>query len=145
MTKLQIRGSMRIIFFLFLDECLCCGYSLEAPCQSVSDEYPQHMFSLRNKKTISTFSWKKMCHVLIYCMRKCPFWMSFFFFMFRDLMLRLWQEVMFYNGNSLILQKRHLISHLLLTSPKLCTTQICYIQKLLGEWTVVFCYTTTFL
>ena len=27
-------------------------YSLEAPCRGASNEYPQHMFSLRNKKNI---------------------------------------------------------------------------------------------
>ena len=30
----------------------CCGYSLEVPRRGASNEYPQHMFSLRNKKTI---------------------------------------------------------------------------------------------
>ena len=39
-------------FFLFLDENICCGYSLEAPPRGTSNEYPQHMFSLRSKKTI---------------------------------------------------------------------------------------------
>ena len=39
------------IFFLFLDKNIYCGYSLEAPRQGGSNEY-QHMFSLRNKKTI---------------------------------------------------------------------------------------------
>ena len=34
-------------------------YSLEAPRQCASNEYPQHMFSLRNKKNIDTFWWKK--------------------------------------------------------------------------------------
>ena len=32
------------IFFLFLSENICCGYSLEAPHRGASDEYPQHMF-----------------------------------------------------------------------------------------------------
>ena len=41
-----------LISFLFLNENICCGYSLEAPCQGASNEYPQHMFSLRNKKNI---------------------------------------------------------------------------------------------
>ena len=27
-------------------------YALEAPCQGASNEYPQHMFSRRNKKDI---------------------------------------------------------------------------------------------
>ena len=40
------------IFFLFLNENICYGYSLEAPHRGTSNEYPQHMFSLRNKKNI---------------------------------------------------------------------------------------------
>ena len=27
-----------LIFFLFLHENICCGYSLEAPCRGASDE-----------------------------------------------------------------------------------------------------------
>ena len=38
--------------FLFLDENICCGHSLEAPRRGASNEYPQHMFSSRNKKNI---------------------------------------------------------------------------------------------
>ena len=40
------------IFFLFRDKNICCGYSLEAPRQGTSNEYPQHMFLLENKKPI---------------------------------------------------------------------------------------------
>ena len=40
------------IFFLFLDKNICCGYSLEVPRWGTSNEYPQHMFLSRNKKTI---------------------------------------------------------------------------------------------
>ena len=32
----------------------CCGYSLEAPQKGASNEYPQRMFSSRNKKNIDT-------------------------------------------------------------------------------------------
>ena len=32
------------IFFLFLHENVCCGYSLEAPRRGASNEYPQHVF-----------------------------------------------------------------------------------------------------
>ena len=39
-----------LIFFLFLHENICCGYSLEVPQRGTSNEYPQHMFSWRNKK-----------------------------------------------------------------------------------------------
>ena len=42
------------IFFLFLQENICCGHSLEAPHRGASNEYPQHMFSCRNKKL---FTW----------------------------------------------------------------------------------------
>ena len=35
------------------------GYSLEAPHRGTSNEYPQHMFSSRNKKNIHTFWLKK--------------------------------------------------------------------------------------
>ena len=41
-----------LISFLFLHENICCGYSLEASQQGASNEYPQHMFSWRNKKNI---------------------------------------------------------------------------------------------
>ena len=35
----------KMIFFLFLQENIRCGYSLEAPRRGASNEYPQHMFS----------------------------------------------------------------------------------------------------
>ena len=43
-----------INFFLFLHESICCEYWLEAPQGGggASNEYPQHMFSCRNKKNI---------------------------------------------------------------------------------------------
>ena len=43
-----------LISFLFLDENICCGYSLEVPRWGASNEYPQQwtMFSSRNKKNI---------------------------------------------------------------------------------------------
>ena len=44
-----------MIIFLGLNKNICCGYSSEAPRGGASDEYPQHMFLLRNKKNISIF------------------------------------------------------------------------------------------
>ena len=41
-----------LISFLFLHENICCGYLLEVPQRGASNEYPQHMFSWRNKKNI---------------------------------------------------------------------------------------------
>ena len=47
------------IFFIFLHESIYCGYSLEVPQQGTSNEYPQHMFYIRNKKNINSFGLKK--------------------------------------------------------------------------------------
>ena len=38
--------------FLPFHENIYCGYPLEVPHQGASNEYPQHMFSWRNKKKI---------------------------------------------------------------------------------------------
>ena len=58
---------IRLIVFLFLHENICCGYSLEAPRRGASNEYPQHMFLLRNKKDISIFRMKKVPYLLLWC------------------------------------------------------------------------------
>ena len=65
-SELQIRGGIHIIFSLFLDVNICCGYSLEAPHWGASNEYPQHMFLLRNKKDISSFLMKKVPYLLLW-------------------------------------------------------------------------------
>ena len=64
-AQLQIRGGIHIIFFLFLHENICCGYSLEVPPRGASNEYPQHMFLWRNKKNISIFQMKKEPYLLL--------------------------------------------------------------------------------
>ena len=47
-----VKKSIQIMrFFLFLEENICLGYSLQAPLRPASNEYPQHMFAYRNKKT----------------------------------------------------------------------------------------------
>ena len=43
------------IIFLILLENIDCGYSLEPPRRGGSNEYPQSMFSSRNKKNIRIF------------------------------------------------------------------------------------------
>ena len=40
-----------------------CEYSMVVPRQGVSNEFPQHMFTWRNKKNISSFWLKKVPHV----------------------------------------------------------------------------------
>ena len=45
------------IFFLFLEENIRCVYSLEVPRWGTSNEYPQHMFSSKNKQNIYLKIW----------------------------------------------------------------------------------------
>ena len=46
------------IFLLFLNKNICCGYSLEAPRRGASNEYPQHIFLLRNNKKRISLIWR---------------------------------------------------------------------------------------
>ena len=59
-SKLQIRSFFQIKVvdsFLISSWKYCCRHSLEAPCRGASNEYPQHIFSWRNKKNIFLISW----------------------------------------------------------------------------------------
>ena len=47
----------KLTFSLYIEENICCGYSLEVPHRGTSNEYPQHMFSSRNKKNIYLIIW----------------------------------------------------------------------------------------
>ena len=50
-----------LILSLFLNETICCGYSLEVPWWGASNEYPQHTFSWRNKENttwLPPFIWR---------------------------------------------------------------------------------------
>ena len=47
MIRSQDDPRMRIVAN---NQYICCGYSLEVPLGSTSNEYPQHMFLFRNKK-----------------------------------------------------------------------------------------------
>ena len=59
------KRGIHIIFFLFFHENICCGYSLEAPQQGTSNEYPQHMFSWKNKKYWYFWLEKKMPYLVL--------------------------------------------------------------------------------
>ena len=50
--KMSFLDPKVLIFFLFLHKNIGYGYSLEAPHRGTSNEYPQHIFSWRNKKII---------------------------------------------------------------------------------------------
>ena len=43
-----------LYFFLFPEENICCGYSLEAPHRGASNEYPQHVFFEKKKIFLAT-------------------------------------------------------------------------------------------
>ena len=45
-------------FSCFSTKNKCHEYSLEVPCQVASNEYPQYMFSLSNKKNITSLNWR---------------------------------------------------------------------------------------
>ena len=51
--KAQNERGINVIFFLFVHENICCGYSLEVPYQGASNEYLQHMVSWTNEKKMS--------------------------------------------------------------------------------------------
>ena len=59
-----------------LHENICCGYSLETPRWGASNEYPQHMFSWRNKKDISILRMKKAPFLLL-CPRTGRNWLGY--------------------------------------------------------------------
>ena len=46
----------KLTFFFFLEEDICCWYSSEVPQGGTFYEYPQYMFSLRNKKIYISYS-----------------------------------------------------------------------------------------
>ena len=41
------------LFFLLLHKNICCRYSFEAPRQDASNEYPQHIFFMKNWRKLS--------------------------------------------------------------------------------------------
>ena len=43
-------NSKVLIFFLFLHENICCGYSLDGPRGGTSNEHPQHVFMGKYEK-----------------------------------------------------------------------------------------------
>ena len=49
-TQLRVRNGK--LFFLFLNQNICCGYSKEPSRGDGSFEHPQHIFELMDKKII---------------------------------------------------------------------------------------------
>ena len=48
-------SSKRFAISLFHHKNICCGHSLEVPHCDTSNEYPQHIFSWKNKKKLSGY------------------------------------------------------------------------------------------
>ena len=57
-SYLQIKGGIHLIFFLFLHENICCGYSLEATSHGASYEYHNICFRGEIRKLSILFHWK---------------------------------------------------------------------------------------
>ena len=55
--SLDERG-YQVNIFLICPRKICCGYSLETPCQGLSNVYPQYTFSWTNKKNIRAHLFK---------------------------------------------------------------------------------------
>ena len=51
----KIVNTKVLMFFLFLHENICCGYSLEVPHRGTSNEYPQHSFHGEIRKILSGY------------------------------------------------------------------------------------------
>ena len=58
LTGLQIKVCNETLFFLFLNQNICCGYSKEPSNWDGSLKHPKHMFKLRDKKIIAISRWK---------------------------------------------------------------------------------------
>ena len=57
----NIRPSVKInrkIFFLFLNQNICCGYSKEQSQWDCSFKHPKHMLKIMAKKKVTILSWK---------------------------------------------------------------------------------------
>ena len=53
---IKIRMHSRKLFFLFLSNNICCGYSKEPSQGDGSFEHPKHMFKLMSKKIITIYT-----------------------------------------------------------------------------------------
>ena len=51
------KSGYQVNIFLFQHENICCGYSLEVPCQGTSNKYPQHIFCWEIRKILYQYFW----------------------------------------------------------------------------------------
>ena len=67
-----------MIFFFFLNENICCGYSSEAPHWGASNEYHNICFCWEIRKISAFFGWRK-CHICCFGYLDTPLiWSSIF-------------------------------------------------------------------
>ena len=125
---------IRYLVFLFLDKNICYGYSLEAPHRGTSNEYPQHMFSSRNKKNIDTFWLKKAPYQELWL--SVPHTLDRFFFLHN---FDFWKWI-FDNAVTSIADVCHIVWRLLMSlhsvmSPlKMAYQDIVYNQCISNTW-----------
>ena len=60
LDKMRFSVQKVLIFFLFLHKNIYYGYSLEAPHQNTSNEYPQHVFMEKEEYLPDTHSYRGM-------------------------------------------------------------------------------------
>ena len=56
-SRLQLRVRNKNLFFLFLNQNICCGYSKEPSQWDGSFELPKHILKLMDKKIFTFLSW----------------------------------------------------------------------------------------
>ena len=56
--RIWLRVCNKYLFFLFLDQNICCGYSKEPSQWDCSFEHPKHMLKLMGKKIFTILRWK---------------------------------------------------------------------------------------
>ena len=58
-------------YFVTIANCICCGYSFEAPRRGASNMYPQHIFVLlkKKKKIVPAYLQVAQRSVVILCIR----------------------------------------------------------------------------
>ena len=66
-SKVLLFNQKVLIFFLFLHECICCGYSLEAPCRGILMSTHNICFHEEIRKTFTCTLWYAiLCRAMFY-------------------------------------------------------------------------------
>ena len=97
-TGLQIRVCTGKLFFLFLNQNICCGYSKEPSRWDGSFKHPKHMFKLMGKEiiailgaqTILIWTYVKYINLIYNQASKKSVWLKIFLFLFLNQNICCW-------------------------------------------------------